>query len=226
MSAPADNSGPSNWPLLALVLAWIVGDGSTLQSFQGLPDGALGNAVFIFGAGVSIAAHEFVGRGRRRRSEIAAAAFGLVSNLVVAAAMLAAARIVYLAPGPDAVVGALAALVTFNIVLTATNLLPALPLDGGRIVSALASRNDALAPASNRLTAACTEATGWLFLVFGLGSAVADGPTAGIAWLLISAVILQDARSERCKLTPVRGETRADAGTSPAAGTGVRAAQG
>lgn len=224
MSKQAVISETSNWPLLALLLAWVVGDGSTLQTFQGLPDGSLGNAVFIFGAGASIGVHELVGAVCRRRSELAAAALGLVSSLVVAAAMLAAARMVYVAPGPEAVVGALAALVTLNIVFTAANLLPALPFDGGRILSALVSRNPARARLASRLTAACTEATGWLFLVFGLAVALADGPTAGAVWLLIGVMVLREARAERRKLAAVR-DLPAPATPSTAASSNVRMAQ-
>lgn len=224
MSKHAANSEASNWPLLALVLAWVVGDGSTLQTFQDLPDGSLGNAVFIFGAGASIGAHELVGAVGRRRSELAAAALGVVSNLLVAAAMLAAARIVYVAPGPEAVVGALAALVTLNIVFTATNLLPALPFDGVRILSALVTGKAGRARLASRVTSACTEATAWLFLAFGLAAALADGPTAGIVWLLIGALVLREARSERQKLGAAR-EAPSSATTSAAASSGVRMAQ-
>lgn len=224
MSKHAANSEASNWPLLALVLAWVVGDGSTLQTFQGLPDGSLGNAVFIFGAGASIGAHELVGAVGRRRSELAAAALGVVSNLLVAAAMLAAARIVYVAPGPEAVVGALAALVALNIVFTATNLLPALPFDGVRILSALVTGKAGRARLASRVTSACTEATAWLFLAFGLAAALADGPTAGIVWLLIGALVLREARSERRKLGAAR-EAPSSATTSAAASSGVRMAQ-
>ncbi|HKR89960.1 MAG TPA: site-2 protease family protein [Phenylobacterium sp.] len=213
----------SNWPLLALALAWVVGDSSTLQTFQGLPDGALGNAVFIFGAAASIGVHELALWVGRLRSELAAAALGLVSNLVLAAAMLAAARIVYVAPGPEAVVGALAALVTLNIVFMAMNLLPALPFDGGRILSALVSGKGARARLASRLTSACTEATGWLFLVFGLASGLADGPTAGIVWLLIGVLVLREARSERRQLGAVRDLPSAT--TSTAASSTVRLAQ-
>lgn len=224
MSKHAANSEASNWPLLALVLAWVVGDGSTLQTFQGLPDGSLGNAVFIFGAGASIGAHELVGAVGRRRSELAAAALGVVSNLLVAAAMLAAARIVYVAPGPEAVVGALAALVALNIVFTATNLLPALPFDGVRILSALVTGKAGRARLASRVTSACTEATAWLFLAFGLAAALADGPTAGIVWLLIGALVLREARSERRKLGAAR-EAPSSTTTSAAASSGVRMAQ-
>lgn len=224
MSSPTALSELSNWPVLALVLAWIVGDGSTLQSLQGLPDGALGNAIFIFGAGASIGVHELVGRLCRRRSELTAAALSLVSNLVFAAVLLAAARAVYLAPGPDAAVRALAALVALNIVFTATNLLPALPFDGVRILSALVTGKAGRARLASRVTSACTEATAWLFLAFGLAAALADGPTAGIVWLLIGALVLREARSERRKLGAAR-EAPSSATTSAAASSGVRMAQ-
>jgi Zn-dependent protease len=170
----------------------------------------LANAVFISGVGASIGTHELVGWVcRRRLTPLAAAALGAISNLLLGGAMLVAARMVYLAPGPDAVVGALAALVTLNIALTATNLLPALPFDGGRILSAVISRGGARAPLAVRLTCACTEATGWLFLVFGLASTLADGPTAGIVWLLIGALVLREARLEHRKLGAMGGTPRA-----------------
>jgi len=215
MSNDATPTQASNWPVLALVLAWIAGDSSTLQSFQGLPGGSTANVVFVLGAAASIGVHEAVGLVcRRRLPALAAAALSLGSNLVLGIAMLVAARMVYLAPGPEAVVAALAALVTLNIAFTATNLLPALPFDGGRILSALVSGNGARALLATRLSAACTEATGWLFLVFGLASALADGPTAGLVWLLIGALVIQEGLRERRTLGAMR-DSPSPAATSP-----------
>jgi hypothetical protein len=88
-----------------------------------------------------------------------------------------------------------------NIVLTATNLLPVLPMDGGRILSAIVSRASGRPALAMRLIAVLTEITGWLLLVSGLAAALTNGLTVGIVWLLIGVLVLREGRSERRKLS-------------------------
>ena len=103
----------------------------------------------------------------------------------------------WLAPSPEAVDGAAAWLGYINLTLLVFNLLPALPLDGGRVLrSALwAARNDfALA---TRVAAWVGRAFGYLFIAVGLGMFIFQGAFSGawlafIGWFLLQAAGAED----------------------------------
>lgn len=85
--------------------------------------------LFLLG-GVS----EIEGEPTRARHELAIAVSGPLVSLVIAAGAFGG----YLATGSPSLIGVLLALLAWsNVVLTAFNLLPGLPLDGGRILRAV-----------------------------------------------------------------------------------------
>jgi len=102
----------------------------------------------------------------------------------------------WLAPAPEAVDGVAAWLGYINLTLLVFNLLPALPLDGGRVLrSALwAARNDFAW--ATRISAWVGRAFGYLFIAVGLGFLIFQGAFSG-AWLaFIGWFLLQAAGAE------------------------------
>jgi Zn-dependent protease/CBS domain-containing protein len=103
----------------------------------------------------------------------------------------------WLAPSPEAVDGAAAWLGYINLTLLVFNLLPALPLDGGRVLrSALwAARNDFAW--ATRVAAWIGRALGYLFIAVGLGMFIFQGAFSGawlafIGWFLLQAAGAED----------------------------------
>jgi Zn-dependent protease/CBS domain-containing protein len=103
----------------------------------------------------------------------------------------------WLAPAPEAVDGVAAWLGYINLTLLVFNLLPALPLDGGRVLrSALwAARNDFAW--ATRIAAWVGRAFGYLFIAVGLGFFIFQGAFSGawlafIGWFLLQAAGAED----------------------------------
>ncbi len=196
----------SDWPLLALFLAWTVSQGSLMGSGAASPAESLGNATFILGAGCSVGLHELVTAALARRSPagesscrsaLSGATAGPLANLLFGALMFAAARTAYLTGGPDSVVRALAAVVTLNFVLVATLFVPALPMDGGQMLRAIIWAASGRRELAMRTTAIVSQIVGWVLLVVGLATAIAYGVSGGFIWLLIAAFIFRAGRRER-----------------------------
>ena len=103
----------------------------------------------------------------------------------------------WVAPVPEAVDGVAAWLGYINLTLLVFNLLPALPLDGGRVLrSALwAGRNDFAW--ATRIAAWVGRAFGYLFIAVGLGFLIFQGAFSGawlafIGWFLLQAAGAED----------------------------------
>ena len=103
----------------------------------------------------------------------------------------------WLTPSPEAVDGAAAWLGYINLTLLVFNLLPALPLDGGRVLrSALwAARNDFAW--ATRVAAWVGRAFGYVFIAVGLGFFIFQGAFSGawlafIGWFLLQAAGAED----------------------------------
>lgn len=222
---------PSDWPLLALCLAWSVAQGSLLQSDAAAPGAALGDATFIVGVAISIGAHEAVRAGlerwpardalsrsrRGRPAGIFAALLPPMANLLVGGAVFLTARLAFLSGGADALVRALAAVVTLNVVLAATLLVPALPMDGGRLLRAIVCAAGGRPERGARVAALVTETVGWLLLVAGLATALAYGASAGFLWVLTATLVLRAGHAERRRLALLGPSTEPAAGPPGAA---------
>ncbi len=147
-----------------------------------------GITLWLFG-GVA----QFKGEFPSARAELRIAGAGPLVTLVIGSACVLLATAVHL---PDAVHAVAVWLGYINLVLLGFNLIPALPLDGGRILrAALWLRSGDV----RRATATAVEiARGFAFVLIGLGVAafVTTGAFAG-AWLaFIGWFLLQAAAAE------------------------------
>jgi Zn-dependent protease len=186
------------WTLLGLILAWNVAQGSLLEFAAVAAPERAANATYLAGVALSLAAHEFVqwlvarsAARRPRRAELAAAAAGPPACFLLSFAVLVAARVAYVAGLADPLIRALAAVAAFNIVLGAVNLLPALPLDGGRLLRA------ALPARAGRAVAATSEALALLMLAGGFASAFVAGLADAFSWILAGVILFAEGRAAR-----------------------------
>ncbi|MDE2582644.1 MAG: site-2 protease family protein [Rhodospirillales bacterium] len=150
-----------------------------------------GITLFIFG-GVA----EMEEEPSSARGELLMAAAGPAASLVLGAALLAAASAT--APPPAAAV--LGYLGFINWVLALFNLVPAFPLDGGRMLRAALWlwRGDLLQ--ATRIAATCGRGFGLLLVVFGLFR-VLNGDVVGGAWSFLIGMFLRAAAIESYRHT-------------------------
>jgi Zn-dependent protease/CBS domain-containing protein len=211
-------------PGLSTELAWILGGVVAFGFFISSVAHDLAHAIVARRRGVevsSIAVSFFGGStpldpaSPDPRHDVVIAFAGPLVSIGLAAGLFALALGTSLAGGSlGAATGVLIVLVFLNLVLGAVNLVPAYPLDGGRIVRDLAwsrsgseSKGWAVAARSGRITGFVVVAVG-LVVLFAL-----EGPTGAMlaltGWFLILSA---NALRERVKLEDlVRGRTVADA---------------
>lgn len=213
-----------SWFLIAALLVWSLGGDLFPHNFIGISTStayamaAVATVAFF----ASVVAHE-LGHAFRAQAEgvriegISLWLFGGVAQLVdpfptpaaelrIAAAgpavtALIAAALGALAAGatrlgaPLAVRGVLDYLAVINVALLVFNLIPALPLDGGRMLHALIwrFRNEAVA---TRATSALGQALGVALVIVGLGELANGARTSGL-WLgVLGLFVLGAARSQ------------------------------
>ncbi|HLI57806.1 MAG TPA: site-2 protease family protein, partial [Actinomycetota bacterium] len=213
-----------SWFLIAALLVWSLGGELFPRSFPGIASatayGMAAVATVLFFA--SVVLHE-LGHAFRAQAEgvgiegISLWLLGGVAQLIdpfptpaaelrIAAAgpLVTAAIAVFLAAlaevagrvgAPVAARGVLDYLAVINVALLAFNLLPALPLDGGRMLHALIwrSRSD---PVATRATSALGQALGVGLVILGVGELASGSRTSGVWFGVVGLFILEAARSQ------------------------------
>jgi Zn-dependent protease/CBS domain-containing protein len=146
-----------------------------------------GITLWLFG-GVA----EFKGTFPNAGAEFRIAIAGPLVTLVLGVGSLLLA----LAPLPSAVEGVAAWLGYINLLLLVFNLIPALPLDGGRVLRAALWRARADLGWATRVAADIGMGFGYLFIALGLAMFIVEGSFSG-AWLaFIGWFLLQAATAE------------------------------
>lgn len=154
-----------------------------------------GITLFIFG-GVA----ELEDEPRTARDEFLVAIAGPVVSLMIVLVTLALAT---LFSGWVAVAGVLSYLASINLLVVLFNMVPAFPLDGGRVLrSALWKWRGDLRSAT-RLTAGIGSGFGFVLIGLGVLSIVLGGFVGGLWWLLIG-MFLRSASSSSYKHLLVR----------------------
>ena len=158
---------------------------SLVARHYGLPIGGI--TLFIFG-GVA----EMTAEPSRPRDELLMAAAGPAASLVLAALCFAAFTLVAGADGPPALSGVLWYLGLLNGVLAIFNLVPAFPLDGGRVLRAAlwGWRGDYVW--ATRVAAGAGNAFGIILIVLGLFEIV-QGDFVGGIWRFLIGMFLRGA---------------------------------
>ena len=145
-----------------------------------------GITLFIFG-GVA----EMTEEPRSAKVEFLVAIGGPLVSLVLALLFWSLS----LAPLPEAVVSVIRYLATINTVLLAFNLLPAFPLDGGRVLRALIWHFGRGLRSATRITSRVGAAFGWILIALGLLQFMAGFIVGAIWWALIGLFLKSAASS-------------------------------
>lgn len=215
-----------SWLIVALLIAWSLATGSLPMIYAGLPTEAYWAmaALIILGLGLSIVLHEIAhtlaGRAlgisidritlfllggvaelheepKRPAAELVMSLAGPLFSVLFSILLAFAAGSAAFAGAPDAVVGGLGYLATLNIVLAGFNLLPAFPLDGGRVVRAVIWMVTGDGQRATRLAATVGEAFAMLMMVAGLVTALVGEVASGLWWILIGLFLQVAAHGAR-----------------------------
>jgi Zn-dependent protease len=175
--------------LLGSVLAHELGHALVARRV-GLADRPI--TLFFFGGAGAIETD-----GRNPWEEVRIAAAGPAASLAIAAVLLLGAGVVAALGGaavalPSIVGEVLLVLGVVNLLLAVLNLLPAFPLDGGRLLRAIAWSVTDDVKRAGRLTSLTGRTIGWGLVALGIAVAVTrdplDGAMIGVAgWFLANA---------------------------------------
>ena len=134
------------------------------------------------------------------RNELAIALAGPLLSLALGGIMLAFGVLdAVVAPGLGALAGSLVVLGALNVILAGISLLPGMPLDGGRVVRALAWARTKDRDRAGAVTARVGRLLGFTVIGVGIAMALADLATEGLlvialGWLLTTGARTLDRR--------------------------------
>jgi Zn-dependent protease/predicted transcriptional regulator len=192
-------------PGLSSALQWAIGGGVAVAFLVSVLAHELAHALTARRRGVpaTVIVLGFVGglaplaiQAARPVDEAAIALSGPVLSIAVAlAAAVLGAAIGTADPGLGAIAGGLVVVGVLNLILGVLSLLPGLPLDGGRIVRALAWARTGDADRATRITARVGRLVGWAAMGIGVAIAFMDLATEGLLVLSLGWFLSTGART-------------------------------
>jgi len=213
----------SSWILLAALIAWSLAVGVFPDLYKGLPASSYWGmaAVTVAGLGVSIVLHElahtFVGRAlgipvgsvtlfvfggvselteepHAPRSELLMAIAGPLMSALLGAGFLGLSRALP-AGTPAETAGVLHYLGVVNLTLAVFNMLPAFPLDGGRVLRALLWMWRGDLHKATRTAARWGESIGVGMMIVGALAALTGQVVGGLWWVVLGLFLRSMAKS-------------------------------
>jgi len=192
-------------PELPVVLQWSIGVAVATGFLVSVIAHELAHALVARRRGVrlSVIVLGFVGglaplaiQARRPADELAIAVAGPLLSIGLAMAIVPIGVMIGTADqGLEAIAGGVVIVAGLNLVLGVVSLLPGLPLDGGRIVRALAWARSGDQDRATRVTSTSGRLVGWLTIGVGVAIAFLDRPTEGLLVLSLGWLLSTGART-------------------------------
>jgi Zn-dependent protease/CBS domain-containing protein len=192
-------------PGMAAPLQWVIGGVVALGFLVSVVAHELAHALVGRRRGVPVTTVVlgFVGglaplsiQAARPADELVIALAGPFLSLLVAAFLLPAAVFAGMAgPGLGAIAGGLVLLGGLNLVLGLVSLLPGLPLDGGRVVRALAWARSGDPDRAGRITARVGRMLGWATMGVGIAMSLVEQVTGGLLVLSLGWLVATGGRT-------------------------------
>lgn len=192
-------------PGIAVPLQWVIGGAVALGFLVSVVAHELAHALIGRRRGVasSTIMLGFIGglaplsiQAGRPVDELAIALAGPLLSLIVAAVVLPAAVVAGMAgPGLGAIAGGLVLVGGLNLILGLISLVPGLPLDGGRVVRALAWAQSGDPDRAGRITARVGRMLGWGTVGVGVALVLAEQVTAGLLLLSLGWLVATGGRT-------------------------------
>jgi Zn-dependent protease/CBS domain-containing protein len=197
---------PATSPGSSAVVYWAAGIGVAMLFFASLLAHELAHALFARRAGIKVqgitlwllggvAAIE--GEAPTPGHELRIAASGPLTSAALGLGFLATTVALGSAGGPALLVESLAWLARVNLILAAFNLLPGAPLDGGRIVRAIAWRLGRDRLRASLLAARLGRMLGFALMALGLAEVVLGANLGGLWTVAIGLFMTSAAAAER-----------------------------
>lgn len=133
------------------------------------------------------------------RTELRVAVAGPLASVAIGAGMITLAVLLATAAAPDVVVAAVTWLGAMNLVLAVFNLMPAYPLDGGRVLRALVWQRTGDLRRATAVAATAGIGFGYGLMILGGLSALGGMGVSGVWMLLLGWIVLTAARAERAE---------------------------
>jgi Zn-dependent protease len=219
----------ASWLIIALFIAWSLASGSLPMLYEGLPAGSYWAmaAMIVIGIAISIVLHELahtlVGRAmgitvdritlflfggvaelreepRSGKAELAMAIAGPAFSVVFSLFLALLAGGLGGAGAPSQLVLALGYLATLNLVLAAFNMVPAFPLDGGRVLRAIAWMATGDLMRATRIATRTGEVLALMLMAAGVAVLFTASLASGLWWIMIGLFIHAAARGARADM--------------------------
>ncbi len=197
-------------PSLSPVIQWAIGVGVALLFFGSVIAHELAHALVGRRRGVPSTSIVlgFIGglaplaiQADRPRDELVIAFAGpLVSFLIGIVLLLAGMLVGTVVPATAPVAGGLVVVAVLNLILGLLSLVPAMPLDGGRVVRGLAWARTNDRDRASRATARVGRMTGWTILGVGIAAVLADFVTEGLIAIALGWLLNTGARTVERRL--------------------------
>lgn len=197
-------------PTLSPVVHWVIGVAVALLFFVSVVAHELAHAIAGRRRGVPTTSMSlgFIGglaplaiQAPHARDELVIALAGPAVSFAIGAALVLAGMLVgTVAPATAPVAGGLVVVGVLNLILGAISLVPAMPLDGGRIVRALAWGRTADKDRASRTTARVGRMTGLTILGVGVALVLADYVTEGLIAIALGWLLNTGARTVERRL--------------------------
>lgn len=128
-------------------------------------------------------------QGRTPREELEIGISGPLLSLALGAALVASSTLFDGSGISGALSSGVLVVGVLNLVLGGLSLLPAMPLDGGRLVRAVSWARSGDPRRGSRASAVVGRVTGWLLIAVGAGLAIAVGPAEGLMVLSLGWLV-------------------------------------
>jgi PDZ domain-containing secreted protein/Zn-dependent protease/CBS domain-containing protein len=201
---------PISYPGLSSTTYWLMAGAAALAFFGSVLAHELGHALVAVRRGATIDGITlwlFGGVARIRGpfgsadTELITAAAGPAVSLVLVALFAGLTRLVSAADGPETVRGVLDYLARINLLLLGFNLVPALPLDGGRVLRAWLWKRHGDMVSATVIAARAGRTFGIILIGVGLLGFFWGADTGGLWIAFIGWFLLQAAQSEATQAT-------------------------
>jgi Zn-dependent protease/CBS domain-containing protein len=196
---------PQQVPGATAAAYWTAGVGTAVAFFASLLAHELGHALVARRAGLPVegitlwllgGVAKLDGEAANPRAELGIAAVGPLISLVLAAVAASVAAVSAVAGLPRLLVASVAWLARINLLLAIFNLLPATPLDGGRVLRGLLWWRTGDRLRSAVAAARMGRLLGALLVGLGVGELVVGAAIGGLWLALLGWFLLKAARAE------------------------------
>jgi Zn-dependent protease len=188
---------------------WVAAVGITLLFFASLLAHEMSHSVVARRRGIAVrditlwlfgGVSSLEGEARTPRADFAIAIAGPATSLAVAAGAGAVAAILALAGAPPLAIAAIGWLSGINVMLALFNLVPAAPLDGGRVLRAWLWHRSGDHDAAAVRAARAGHTFGWILVALGVVEFMAGGGVGGLWLVFLGWFLLGASRAEEMQV--------------------------